>query len=78
MLQLIRKYHLTQWFPNWGKLLSLLIEPSCLVVTVHMFTLRLYVSRDLTVTPCAEYVFLFAFLRLYLLPRRVLHGSFFE
>jgi len=28
----------------------LLIEPSCWVQTVHMFTLRLYVSRDLTVT----------------------------
>jgi len=32
----------------------LLVEPSCWAQTVHMFTLRLYVSRDLTVTPCAD------------------------
>jgi len=43
-----------------------------------MFTLRLYVSRDLTVTPGAECVFLFEFLRVYLRPRRVLHGLFFS
>jgi len=55
----------------------LLIEPSCWAQTVHMFTLRLYVSRDLTVQPCAECVFLFVFLRVYLRPRTVLHGPFF-
>jgi len=42
-----------------------------------LFTLRLYVSRDLTVAPCAECVFLFVFLRVYLQPRTVLHGPFF-
>jgi len=46
----------------------------CWAQTVHMFTLRLHVSRDFTVTPCAKCVFLFAFLRVYLRPRRVLHG----
>jgi len=42
-----------------------------------MFTLRLYVSRDLTVTPCAECVFLFAFLCVQLRPRTILHGLLF-
>jgi len=55
----------------------LLTEPSCWAQTVHMFTLRLYVSCDLTVTPCAGCVFLFAFLCVYLRPRRVLHGPSF-
>jgi len=52
----------------------LLTAPSCWAQTVHMFTLRLYVSRDLTVTSCAGCVFLFAFLCVYLRPRGVLHG----
>jgi len=40
------------------------------------FTLRLYVSCDLTVMPSAGCVFLLAFLHVYLRPRRVLHGPF--
>jgi len=56
----------------------LLIEPSRWAQTVHMFTLRLYVSRDLTVTPCAGCVFLLAFLRVYLRPRKVLDGLLSE
>jgi len=55
----------------------LLIEPSCWAQIVHMFTLCLYASRDLTVMPCAGCVFLFPFLHAYLRPRRVLHVSFF-
>jgi len=56
----------------------LLIEPSYWAQTVHMFTPRLYVSRDLTVTSCAGCVFLLAFLRVYLRPRGVLHGPSFR
>jgi len=56
----------------------ILIEPSCWAQTVHMFTLRLYVSRDLTATSCAGCVFLLAFLRMYLRPRVVLHGPSFR
>ena len=41
------------------------------------FTLRLHVSRDLTAVSCAECVVLFAFVRVCLRPRRVLHGLLF-
>ena len=56
----------------------LLIEPSCWAQTVHIFTLRLYVSRDLAVTPCAGCIFMLAFLRVYLRPREGLRGPFFR